>query len=302
MSSDATPLAPVEGLRIGHWTDRESRTGCTVLLFDRAVLAAAEVRGAAPGTRELALLEPGRLVQHIDAFVLAGGSAFGLATADGVMAWLREHKRGVPTAAMPVPIVPAAVIYDLVAGKPVHPTTASGFAAVEAAVPLTEAEWGVVGAGTGARVDKLGGMGRQAGIAAGQVLLGGESVTAVAVLNALGTVGVRSLKDRIAALATSTQPPPSLGTQTTLIAVVVDAICDHDTLIRCCVAAHDALARTVWPAHTLFDGDLALAATLREGKRPPPEQALRLTMATELAVEQALQQAAVAPDTSPHGR
>lgn len=292
MSSIADPLGPVLGLRVGHWTDHEARTGCTVLLFDRPVLAAAEVRGAAPGTRELELLEPGRLVQHIDAFVLSGGSAFGLAAADGVMTWLREHERGVPTAAMAVPIVPAAVIYDLTTGEARHPTSASGYAACQAAVPLPDAEWGIVGVGAGATVAKVGGAGRQAGVAAAQVKLDGGSITAIAALNALGEVTNEPLPDRLGRFNASAPTAPAMGEQTTLVAIVVDAECDHDALIRCCVAAHDGLARTIWPAHTLFDGDLALAVTLREGKRPPPARELRLTMATELAVETALHRAA----------
>lgn len=299
MSGD---LEPVEGVRIGHWTDHEAQTGCTVLLFDRPVLAAAEVRGAAPGTRELALLEPGRLVQHIDAFVLSGGSAFGLAAADGVMTWLRGNERGVPTAALPVPIVPAAVIFDLSTGKAAHPTAASGFAACEAAVPLAEASWGAVGAGTGATVAKIDGPGRPAGITAAQVALRDGSVTAVVVLNALGDLANLPLTDRMEHFLASTPPATVVGEQTTLIAVVIDAECDHDTLIRCCVAAHDGLARAIWPAHTLFDGDLALAVTLREGKRPPPARELRLTMATELAVEAALHRAATMVETPRNGR
>lgn len=295
-------LSPVAGFRVGHWTDQEARTGCTVLLFDRSALAAAEVRGAAPGTRELVLLEPGRLVQRIDAFVLSGGSAFGLATADGVMQWLRARGRGVPTGAMPVPIVPAAVIYDLSAGRVAHPTADSGSAACDAAVPVAEAIWGAVGAGTGATVGKLAGPGRQAGIGAGQVLLGDGSVTAIAVLNALGDLDHGSVDERLATMAIAAQRTPPVGEQTTLIAVIVDVPCNHDTLIRCCVAAHDGLARVVWPAHTLFDGDLALAVTLREGNRPPPEQELRLTMATQLAVERALRHAAERTASPPPGR
>lgn len=282
------PLRPVDGLRVGHWTDHEARTGCTVLLFDPPVLAAAEVRGAAPGERELALLEPGRLVQRIDAFVLTGGSAFGLAAADGVMRWLRELDRGVQTSAMAVPIVPAAVIYDLSVGEAIHPTAASGYAACEAAAGLPAVVWGAVGAGTGATVAKMGGAGRPAGIGVGQVALDDGTVTVIAVLNALGDVTSAPTDQRRQALASFRPPLPSPGTQTILIAVVVDVGCDHDTLIRCCVAAHDGVARTVWPAHTLFDGDVALAVTMREGARPAPDQELRLMMATGLAAEGAL--------------
>lgn len=269
----------------------EARTGCTVLRFDHPVLAAAEVRGAAPGTRELALLEAGRLVQRIDAIVLSGGSAFGLATADGVMRWLREQERGVPTAAMPVPIVPAAVIFDLSVGQPVAPDADAGYAASDRAVALDAAEWGMVGAGTGATVGKLSGPGRPAGIGVGQIVLGIGCVTAIAVLNALGDLDDSAIAERIARVGHPPASPLERGTQTTLIAVIIDGECNHDTLIRCCVAAHDGLARSIWPAHTAFDGDLALAVTLREGKRPAPAEELRLTMAVGLAVEQALRHA-----------
>lgn len=296
MNDRLRQIAPVDGVRVGHWTDAGARTGCTVLRFDRPVLAAAEVRGAAPGTRELALLEPGRLVQRIDAFVLAGGSAFGLAAADGVMAWLKAHQRGFPTAAAPVPIVPAAVIYDLTPGAVATPTAASGYAACEAAVPLADAEWGAVGVGAGATVAKLRGEGRPAGIAAAQIRLEEGSITAIAVLNALGDLANQPLADRMAQFMVSGTTGPALGEQTTLVAVIVDAECDHDALIRCCVAAHDGVARAIWPAHTLFDGDLALAVTLREGNRPPPARELHLMMATELAVEQALHRAGAVAD------
>jgi L-aminopeptidase/D-esterase-like protein len=297
VSEPLAGLKPLDGLRVGHWTDREARTGCTVLLFDQPALAAAEVRGAAPGTRELALLQPGRLVQRIDAFLLAGGSAFGLAAADGVMRWLRERGRGVPTAALPVPIVPAAVIYDLAVGQPIAPDAAAGYAACQDAVALDVVEWGAIGAGTGATVDKLAGQSSPAGIGVGQIALRDGSVTAIAVLNALGHLDDGPIEQRIARFTQAQVNPLQNGTQTTLIAVVVDAECNHDALIRCCVAAHDALARTVWPAHTAFDGDLALAITLREGKRPEPTQELRLTMAVGLIVEQALRHAAASPAT-----
>lgn len=295
MSDLAPALQPVAGVRIGHWTDVDAVTGCTVLLFDAPALAAAEVRGAAPGTRELALLEPGRMVQRIDALLFTGGSAFGLTAADGVMRWLLDRGRGFPTSSIPVPIVPAAVIYDLAVGKPIAPGPDAGYAACEAAAALDVAEWGAVGAGTGATVGKLGGpaqSARAAGIGIGQIVLADGSVTACAVLNSLGDLDDGPLSHRIGQFSRAPAREPGIGTQTALIAVVIDVACNHDALLRCCVAAHDAVARTVWPAHTAFDGDLALAVTLREGKRPEAAHELRLTMAAGLAVEQALRHAA----------
>ncbi len=127
--SDATTHIDIPGVMIGHATDHVARTGCTVVLFERPTLAAVEVRGAAPGTRELDLLGPGRMVQRADAILLTGGSAFGLAAADGVVGALAEAGRGFPTSAGPVPIVPAAVIFDLSIGTAKAPDAAFGRAA-----------------------------------------------------------------------------------------------------------------------------------------------------------------------------
>src|SRR6478752_6525975 len=123
----------VPGVRAGHWTDRERLTGCTVVLTEGGAAAAVDVRGAAPGTRETALLAPGRTVDRIHAVLLTGGSAFGLAAADGVMGWLRDRGVGFAAAAGPVPIVPAAVLYDLALGNPVAPDAVAGRAACLAA-------------------------------------------------------------------------------------------------------------------------------------------------------------------------
>ena len=120
-----TPDSPID-VTIGHATDDDAQTGCTVLLFSVPALCAVDVRGGAPGTRETDVLQPGNLVQRADAILLTGGSAFGLAAADGVMSYLREQGRGFPTSAGPVPIVPAAEIFDLGVGNPVAPTMEMG--------------------------------------------------------------------------------------------------------------------------------------------------------------------------------
>jgi L-aminopeptidase/D-esterase-like protein len=286
----AATIVDVAGVRIGHTTDLAALTGCTVIAFDAPALTAVEVRGAAPGTRELDLLAPGRTVQRADAILLTGGSAFGLRAADGVMQALAAQGRGVPTPAIPVPIVPAAVIYDLALGEPIAPTPEDGAVALRKAVPLSRAETGAVGAGTGARWGSIRRdiAARIGGFGIGQVPVADGRVTAFVVLNAHGEV-LPGDDPRPRLLTTSRQP--AFGQSTTLIAVVTDIACNHDTLLRLCIAAHDALARTVWPSHTLVDGDVAFASTMTEGM-PDPYQQLPLAMATELAVEAAIRAAA----------
>lgn len=290
MALSHEPLDDMPGVAIGHWTDHDARTGCTVISFEPHALTAAEVRGAAPGTRELDALAPGRLEQHADAIVLTGGSAFGLRAADGVAAELAARGRGYVTSVGPVPIVPAAVIFDLMAGRPVAPTVEHGRFALAAAKPLSRVQQGAVGAGAGATWDKLGGAARPGGIGIAQITLGEGQVLAVVVLNAMGVVLGEALDPRTAVLS---GPELELGTgeATTLISVVTSAACDHAALTRMCIAAHDALARSVIPAHTVYDGDVAFASTLTEGTLVPGVN-LRLSLATELAVEAAVRRAA----------
>jgi len=283
-------IKDVPGVRVGHTTLPDARTGCTVIAFDTPALTAVEVRGAAPGTRELDLLAPGRTVQRADAILLTGGSAFGLRAADGVMTALANLGRGFPTPAIPVPIVPAAVIFDLAHGEPIAPTPSDGAAALDHAVPVSQTEVGAVGAGTGARWGRVRrDVGTQAGgFGAGQTTVANGSVTAFVVLNAHGAV-LPGDDPRPSLLAAPHQP--AFGQSTTLIAVVTDLPCDHDALLRLCVSAHDALARVVWPSHTLVDGDVAFASTIAEGRADRALQ-LPLAMATELAVEAAIRVAA----------
>lgn len=294
MVTVSSPLRDVPGLSIGHMTNARARTGCTVIRFDHPALTAAEVRGAAPGTRELDLLTAGRMVQRADAIVLTGGSAFGLATADGVVRALANDGRGFPTPAGPVPIVPAAVIYDLSEGEPLPPTALDGKLAYRSSAALPDVEQGNVGAGAGATMCKI--LGplhlRPGGLGIAQRLIGEHSVTALAVVNAFGVpaqpVG-NALDPREALLSAGPTRIP-FGESTTLLAVVTTLPCDHGALIRVCVAAHDALTRTIIPAHTMVDGDVAFASTLSEGPITP-DDAMRLTMAVELAVEAAIRAA-----------
>jgi L-aminopeptidase/D-esterase-like protein len=287
------------GVRAGHWTDERARTGCTVVLFDRPAVAVADLRGGAPGTREVDVLGPGRLVRRIDALLLTGGSAFGLAAADGVTRYLADDHRGVQTRTGPVPIVPSAVIYDLAVGEPISPDAASGRHACEAATNLSEFARGQIGVGAGATTSKTAGMDQsvRGGVGLGRTDWSAGSVTAICVVNAFGDVVDPA--SGVPVLAKTTQPDTrhrllhlgarevTAGESTTIAAVLIDAPVDHSTLVLSSIAAHDALAHTVRPCHTIFDGDIAFAVALREGNVAPAD-AVSIAMATELAVEQSI--------------
>ena len=280
-------LVDMPGVSIGHATLAEAKTGCTVIRFDQPTLTAVDVRGAAPGTRELDLLGPGQTVQAVDAIVLAGGSAFGLRAAEGVVAGLQALGRGHATPGGPVPIVPAAVIFDLNRGLPVAPSVDDGRRAFESATALPLATQGVVGSGTGARWGAISGTPQQGGIGIAQHPVGGGMVTAIVVLNAFGSVDT----DHRPAFLASDLSLAGTGQATSLMSVITDVPCDHGTLMRMCVSAHGALARRVIPAHTLLDGDLAFASTLQRGWAELATS-LRLCLATELAMEAAILRAA----------
>jgi L-aminopeptidase/D-esterase-like protein len=282
--------------KVGHVTHDAARTGCTVIVFDRLSPAVVDVRGGAPGTRETDLLGQGRMLGRTDAILLTGGSAFGLAAADGVMRFLAEQGRGFATAAGPVPIVPAAVIFDLANGHPVHPGADDGYQAAAGAT-TADAIAGRIGAGTGATVAKLGGQPKPGGLAIASVEAEDVTITAVVVLNAIGDIREPSTGRWLASAADSqTGRDIALaaasvhvreGENTTIGAVLVSRPVSRDTLHRCCVSAHDALARCVVPAHTVFDGDTFFAASPSETSTDA-RTTLRISVAAEVAVEQAI--------------
>lgn len=245
-------ITDVEGVRVGHWTDSGARTGCTVVLFPDGTVGGGEVRGGAPATREFALLEPGRLVTRLDAVALCGGSAFGLAAADGVMRWCEERGLGFPTAAGPVPIVPAMSIFDLTVGDGrVRPGAEQGYAACVAASggAITT---GAVGAGAGATCDKWRGPEhrRDAGIGTASLTDGDLVVGALAVVNAFGDIDRGRPDDEL--------PPGSTGAafeNTTIVCVATNAALDRLGCHLCAQSAHDGFARALVPSHTRADGD-----------------------------------------------
>jgi len=247
-------ITDVEGVSVGHWTDEMARTGCTVVLLPPGTVASGEVRGGAPGTREFELLRPERLVSHIDAVVLTGGSAFGLAACDGVVRWCEEQGRGFVTAAGRVPIVVGAVLYDLAVGDPsVRPDSDAGYTACLDATTAT-CPTGRVGAGAGATVNKW--RGREAvrpgGLGTATRGEGDLVVAALVAVNAFGDlVGDGPLPTALA--------PSPFGENTTIGLIATNARLDKLGCLLVAQGGHDGLARALEPVHATVDGDALVA-------------------------------------------
>ena len=253
-------ITEVPGVRVGHWTDEAARTGCTVVLFPAGTVASGEVRGGAPATREWDLLEPERRVARIDAVVLSGGSAFGLATADGVMRFCEERGMGHPTAAGPVPIVVGASLFDLMVGDGrVRPGPDEGYAACVAAndglFPM-----GPVGAGAGATVGMWRGPehAQPGGVGSASARDGGVVVGALVAVNAYGSVLAPGEEAQPVAVP---EPSPAFAGNTTIGVVATNAALDKAACLWVAQGAHDGLARALAPAHTTYDGDAIVAAS-----------------------------------------
>jgi L-aminopeptidase/D-esterase-like protein len=278
-------ITQVPGVRVGHWTDERARTGCTVVLFPAGTVASGEVRGGAPGTREWALLSPERTVNRVDAVVLSGGSAFGLAACDGVTHWCEERGIGHPTSAGPVPIVVGMVLYDLMVGDPsVRPDAEAGYAACVAAragpFPV-----GQVGAGAGATVAKWQGPDAvlPGGIGSAAEWAGPLVVAAVVAANAVG--GLRD-QNRLH------WPEEFLRAfeNTTIGVVATNARLDKVGCLLTAQAAHDGLARALDPAHSTVDGDAMVAAAVGEVVAPVDQVRLLAARAVEDAIRAAVGQ------------
>jgi L-aminopeptidase/D-esterase-like protein len=262
-------ITDITGLRVGHWTDPAARTGCTVVLFPDGTVASGEVRGGAPATRELELLDPRRTVSRIDAVVLTGGSAFGLAAADGAMRFCEERGLGFATPAGPVPIVVALALFDLTVGDPAaRPGAAQGYAACAAAAD-GPVEVGTVGAGAGATVAKLGPARdrRPGGLVSAGAEGGGLRVAALVAVNAAGTPGAddRTALDIAGAHDVAAARVTGTGFGNTTIGVVAtNARLDKLGCHLVAQGGHDGLARALFPAHTRADGDAFVAAATGE--------------------------------------
>jgi L-aminopeptidase/D-esterase-like protein len=279
--NDSGSITDVPGIRVGHWTDRRAATGCTVVLPDDPTIAGVDVRGAAPGTRETDLLRPGNLVQRVHAIVLAGGSAFGLDAASGVVRYLAERGLGFKFGRAMVPIVPAAILFDLGIGRHNRwPDAQAGYRAASQARRRTPE--GNVGAGTGATVGHAlgperamkGGLGTASECGHGGLIAG-----ALAAVNASGDV-VDPTTGRIVAGARRPDGtfadtvevlregklwrPEAAGENTVLVVVATNAALTKEQANRLATVCHDGLARAVRPSHTPGDGDVVF--TLATGE------------------------------------
>lgn len=284
-------VTSVSGVEVGVWTDESAATGATVVSFPEPNVAAFEARGAAPGTRETALLASGMKVETIQAICLAGGSAFGLAAADGVMTELAKSGRGHPTPAGPVPIVPAAIIFDLMVGEATAPGAAAGAAAYRARTSQRVPS-GAVGAGTGATVAKWRGLEHvlPSGQGSAEVLVGEATVGALAVVNAVGDVF--TLQGEPLTGGSSVTEGPAWGVpddqNTTLVILATDAALTRAELSRLVVRSHDAFAVCLRPAHTRYDGDAVFAVSCGESRGDLDSLGEAAFLATGAAIEAAV--------------
>ena len=284
-AGDAGSITRVAGIEVGHFTDTRRPTGCTVVMAREGAVAGVDVRGAAPGTRETDLLHPSNLVDKVHAIMLAGGSAWGLEAATGAVRWLEERGVGLDVAVGRLPIVPAAVLFDLLVGDMrIRPDAAAGYAACAAASGADPTE-GNVGAGAGAVVGKVFGIqhAMKGGVGTASITVDGVTVGALIACNALGDVidpdtgqvmagartdDGRALRDTRRALLRGQPPQPLLaGTNTTIGVVATDAILTKAQAHRLAISAHDGLARSINPVHTMSDGDTLFSlGTGRAGK------------------------------------
>jgi L-aminopeptidase/D-esterase-like protein len=302
----AAPVELPDGVRVGHHTDRERWTGCTVILPPPDTVASCEVRGGGPGTRETDLLSPASTTPGVHGLLLTGGSALGLSAAAGVVRWLVERDIGTPTPVANVPLVPAAVVYDLYLGRPEPPEPDDAYAACDAAAP--EFERGSVGGGTGCTVGKL--LGPEAwtkgGVGAASVRLGEAVIAAIAVANPFGEVvasdgAVAAGAWREGAYVRTSDllaegvagPPPREST--TLVAVVTDAALTKTQAWLVARAATGGVSRAVQPSATAVDGDVVYV--MATGRVPAEAFAVSALAAdvTAAAIRDAVAQATDAP-------
>ncbi len=303
-------LADVAGLKVGNASDAKLKSGVTAIICEKPAVASVHVMGGAPGTRETDLLEPHNMVAGVDAFVLSGGSAFGLDAASGVQAWLRENGHGLEVRGMRIPIVPSAILFDLVNGGDkgwgrYSPYRELGYEAAGAAA--SSFDLGSAGAGFGALTAGLkGGLG-----SASTVLDNGVTIAAIVAANAVGSVSVgesrhfwaapfeigdefgglgmpHPLPDDTADVRLKFRDRPA-GANTTIGVIATDAVLTKAEAKRLAIAAHDGYARAIWPAHTVADGDLVFAlATGNSGIKPDDNATIDLGAAAAATMARAV--------------
>lgn len=305
-------LADVPGVRVGHAQDLEALTGCTVILFESGAVAGLDLRGSATGTRQMDVLRPQHLAGRIDAVFFAGGSAFGLDAAAGVMTFLEAKGVGFPTGQTTVPIVPAAILYDLALGRSdIRPTPEMAFHACEVAGGLgghLPAE-GSVGAGAGASVGKLFGprRGMKGGVGTWSLRSpGGATVGALAVVNSFGDVicretgrilaGARTGEDSLefadmASMMRQGVTRDKFGENTTLCCVATNAELDCPSVEKLAQLAAGGMGRTLRPAFSTLDGDLVIAASLGREKEDLNVLGLLAEEAIAIAINRAVMEA-----------
>jgi L-aminopeptidase/D-esterase-like protein len=269
-------ITRIEGIRVGHFTDRNGITGCTVVLCPPGTAGSCDVKGGAPGTRETDAIRPGTITPDVHAVVLSGGSAFGLAAADGVMRWLEERGVGFDVGVTRVPIVPAAVVFDLTVGDPgARPDASAGYAACDAAAD-GDVQEGSVGAGTGATVAKHPdpASGWKGGVGTAAVEDGELVVAALAVVNALGDITEDDGTPIAANRDPEAEPVTWPGANTTLSVVATNATCSKERAQLLAQAGSEGISLAVRPSHTMSDGDIvfALATGAIEASQPTLER------------------------------
>jgi L-aminopeptidase/D-esterase-like protein len=286
-------ITRVNGVRVGHLTDPKGITGCTVVLCPPDTTGSVDVRGGAPGTRETDAIRPGTAVNEVHAVVLTGGSAFGLAAASGVQRWLEEHGIGFDTPFAKVPIVPAAVLFDLGLGDATaRPDEGAGYAACEAASG-GDVEEGSVGAGTGATFAKQpdpeacwkGGLGTAI------VEEGDRVVAALAAVNALGTVLGQDGEPIAENRNPEAKPRPWPGTNTTLAVVATNARLTKERTQLLAQAGSEGVSTVVSPAHTMWDGDTVFAIATGEVEAPQRDLEAMAAQAVAEAIRRGIRSA-----------
>lgn len=303
-------ILDVTGLRVGHATDNAARTGTTAIVFDQPAICGVAVHGGAPGTRETDALSPVGLGPLVDAVILSGGSAFGLAAADGAMLALERHGRGFAVGRHRVPIVPAAIIFDLSGPRPDF--RALGEAAVQAAFGAPDRRLGTIGAGTGATTAGLKG-----GLGSASAKVGAWTVGALVVVNALGSVTAADgpwfraapfemdgefgglVVPSVADFRTVRTKLAATRENTVVALIATDATLTNGEATFLARVAHDGIALSVWPAHTVFDGDTVFAAATARGAAPDAEASIRLNAAAISCLARAVSRAVYAASSAP---